>query len=79
MRVSVLLLAFWAAVVLGQNEPALVGLPEHGVTLSGSAEHPEIANNSGKTILACGFASPMSISQIQGRQIVIAPVGARDR
>jgi hypothetical protein len=38
-------------VLLGQNEPALVGIPEVGITLTGRAEHPEIANNSGRGML----------------------------
>jgi hypothetical protein len=40
-----------AGVMLGQNEPALVGMPELGVTLTGTAEHPEVVNNSGRGIL----------------------------
>lgn len=54
MRPKLLLLALCLCalgVMLGQNEPALVGMPELGVTLTGTAEHPEIVNNSGRGIL----------------------------
>jgi hypothetical protein len=37
--------------MFGQNGPALVGMPELGVTLTGTAEHPEIVNHSGRGIL----------------------------
>ena len=52
MRPKLLLLVLCTGVLLGQNEPALVGLPGYGVTLTGTPEHPEIVNNSGRTILA---------------------------
>jgi hypothetical protein len=38
------------ALAWGQ-QPALVGLPEHGVELTGTAQNPTIVNNSGKTII----------------------------
>lgn len=63
MRTKLLLIALWAGVMFGQNtssnEPlvgrlyqSLVGLPEYGVTLTGSVEHPEAVDQSGRTILA---------------------------
>jgi len=62
--IHVLLLAF---VVLGAAtaaraqgpQPTMVGMPEYGVTLSGSPENPVIENRSGKTIIGyrVGFAN----------------------
>jgi hypothetical protein len=50
----------FALVAWGQ-QPALVGLPEYGVTLTGTVQNPVIVNNSGRTIighvLCLGYAS----------------------
>jgi hypothetical protein len=35
----------------GQNDPALLGLPQYGVTLSGSPKNPVVENHSGKTVI----------------------------
>jgi hypothetical protein len=54
MRPKLLLLTlclYAFGVMLGQNGPALVGMPEVGVTLTGTAEHPEVVSNSGRGIL----------------------------
>jgi hypothetical protein len=37
--------------MFGQNDPALVGLPQHGVTLAGSPKNPVVKNHSGKAMI----------------------------
>jgi len=47
---TLLAVACWGLVAWGQ-QPALVGLPEYGVTLTGTPAQPTIANNSGKNLI----------------------------
>jgi hypothetical protein len=54
MRRRLLLLALCLCalgVMLGQNEAALVGMPELGVMLTGTPDKPEVVSNSGRGIL----------------------------
>jgi hypothetical protein len=57
---ALLAVTCFALVAWGQ-QTALVGLPEYGVTLTGTAQNPTILNNSGKTIighvLCLGYAA----------------------
>ena len=41
------------------SQPALVGIPEYGVLLTGSPEVPMIANHSGRTIIGCSMKTYM--------------------